>query len=165
LVQVVAIALGVVQRARMTMVESIVGFLRPRLLVVLDNCEHLLDAAAELVQAILAGAPRVRVLATSRDGLGVAGKHLWPLPSLALPSVLLGAAGRRRGRAVTKQRGSGGLDRGPRLLAQDGLGGQDGLIAACVVVMVPAGRDRHRPMARRPNSDAGTAASRASNDQ
>ena len=101
LVQVVAIALGVVQRPQMTLVESIVDFLRPRqLLVVLDNCEHLLDAAAELVQAILAGAPGVRVLATSREGLGVPGEHLWPLPSLALPSGLAGSGGKRRGRAL-----------------------------------------------------------------
>jgi len=87
LVQVVAIALGVVQRAQMSMAESIIDFLRPRyMLVVLDNCEHLLDAAAELVQAVLAGALGVRVLATSREGLGVPGEHLWPLRSLALPS-------------------------------------------------------------------------------
>ena len=75
LAQVVAIALGVVQRPQMTMAESIVDFLRPReLLIVLDNCEHLLDAAAELARAILAGAPRVRILATSREGLGIAGR-------------------------------------------------------------------------------------------
>src|SRR5262249_25037859 len=56
LAQVVAVALGVVQRPQMTLAESIVDFLRTReTLVVLDNCEHLLDPAADLAQAILAG--------------------------------------------------------------------------------------------------------------
>ena len=78
----------------MTLVESIVDFLRPRqMLVVLDNCEHLLDAAAELAEAILAGCPGVRILATSREGLGIAGEHVWPLRSLAL-SADAGAAAR-----------------------------------------------------------------------
>jgi hypothetical protein len=81
--QVVAAALGVVQRPQMNMVDSIVDFLRPRrLLVVLDNCEHLLDAAAGLVDAVLAGAPDVQILATSREGLAVDGERLWPLRSL-----------------------------------------------------------------------------------
>jgi len=81
--QVVAIALGVVPRQAMTLAESIVDFLRTRhLLVVLDNCEHLLDSAAGLAAAILAGAPNVRILATSREGLAIAGEHVWPLRSL-----------------------------------------------------------------------------------
>ena len=89
LAQVVAIALGVVQRQQMTLEASIVDFLRPRqMLVVLDNCEHLLDAAAGLAEAILAGAPGVRVLATSREGLGIPGEHVWPLRSLSVASDL-----------------------------------------------------------------------------
>jgi class 3 adenylate cyclase len=91
LAQVVAISLGVVQRQQMTMLESIVDFLRPRgLLVVLDNYEHLLDAAAALVEMILAEAPGVRILATSQEGLGIPGEHLWPLRSLSVPAVSLG---------------------------------------------------------------------------
>jgi len=86
--QVVAIALGVVPRQGMTLAESIVDFLRARqLLVVLDNCEHLLDPAAELAAAILAGAPMVRILATSREGLAIAGEHVWPLRSLQVSEV------------------------------------------------------------------------------
>jgi predicted ATPase/class 3 adenylate cyclase len=85
LAHVVAVALGVVQRPRMSMVASIVDFLRPRqALVVLDNCEHLLHDAADLVEAMMAGAPRVHVLATSREGLGVRGEQMWPLRSLGL---------------------------------------------------------------------------------
>jgi predicted ATPase len=84
--QVVAQALGVVPRPQMTFGESIVDFLRSReLLLVLDDCEHLVQEAAELAQAIMAGAPQVRVLATSREGLGVPGEHYWPLRTLSVP--------------------------------------------------------------------------------
>jgi predicted ATPase len=66
--------------------RSIVEFLRPaRLLLVLDNCEHLLDASGRLAAAILAGCPGVRVLATSREALAVPGEQVWPLRSLQLP--------------------------------------------------------------------------------
>ena len=83
--QVIAAALGVVQRTQMTLAESIVDFLRTRqMLVVLDNCEHLLDAATMLAEAILAAAPGVRILATSREGLGIADERVRPLRSLAV---------------------------------------------------------------------------------
>src|ERR1700736_5290576 len=54
------------------------------MLVVLDNCEHLLDASAELVVAVLSGAARLPVLATSREAIGVAGEVSWRVPSLSL---------------------------------------------------------------------------------
>jgi predicted ATPase/class 3 adenylate cyclase len=83
LAQVVASALGVALRPEMTLVESVVDYLRPRrLLVILDNCEHLLEAAADLAEALLDGAPGVRVLATSREGLGLPGEQVRPLRSL-----------------------------------------------------------------------------------
>ncbi|MFE1317498.1 BTAD domain-containing putative transcriptional regulator [Kitasatospora phosalacinea] len=56
-----------------------------RLLLVLDNCEHLLDAVAGLVAGLLSRAPHVRVLATSREPLGLTGEALCPVPSLPLP--------------------------------------------------------------------------------
>lgn len=52
------------------------------LLVVLDNCEHVADAAARAVEALTTGGARVRVLATSREPLGVDGEHLWPVAIL-----------------------------------------------------------------------------------
>jgi predicted ATPase/DNA-binding SARP family transcriptional activator len=55
------------------------------LVLVLDNCEHLVDAAATLAARLLADAPGVRILATSREPLGVTGETLAPVPSLALP--------------------------------------------------------------------------------
>ena len=51
----------------------------------LDNCEHLLDACAGLVGALLEACPHLRVLATSREPLGVAGEQVWRVPPLALP--------------------------------------------------------------------------------
>ncbi|MEV0402589.1 LuxR C-terminal-related transcriptional regulator [Actinoallomurus sp. NPDC050550] len=56
-----------------------------RLLLVLDNCEHLLDACASFVTAVLRRTQEVRILATSREALGVAGERTVPLPPLSLP--------------------------------------------------------------------------------
>jgi predicted ATPase len=52
---------------------------------VLDNCEHLLAACRDLVAALLRKCPQVRILATSREGLGVPGETLWRVPSLSVP--------------------------------------------------------------------------------
>ncbi|MFI5588477.1 ATP-binding protein [Amycolatopsis sp. NPDC051758] len=56
-----------------------------RLLVILDNCEHLLDACAALAHDLLRAAPGLRLLATSRERLALAGEHLWPVSPLPLP--------------------------------------------------------------------------------
>jgi predicted ATPase len=56
------------------------------LLLVLDNCEHLLEAAARLVSEVIRAAPGVRVIATSREPLSVAGEHVLPVPPLELPA-------------------------------------------------------------------------------
>ncbi|GAA2716358.1 LuxR C-terminal-related transcriptional regulator [Actinoplanes palleronii] len=62
------------------------SYLREReLLLVVDNCEHLLDAAARLVDDVLRAAPGVRVIATSREPLSVAGEHVLPVAPLELP--------------------------------------------------------------------------------
>jgi predicted ATPase/DNA-binding CsgD family transcriptional regulator len=57
------------------------------LLLVLDNCEHLLGAVAELVDDVMRGAPGVRVIGTSREPLSVSGEHVFPVPPLELPSA------------------------------------------------------------------------------
>jgi predicted ATPase/DNA-binding SARP family transcriptional activator len=68
--------------------ERLAGFVRDKaLLLVLDNCEHLVGACAELVQRLLKAGPGVRVLATSREVLGVAGEAVWPVPPLAVPDA------------------------------------------------------------------------------
>ncbi len=51
----------------------------------LDNCEHLIAAAAELADAVLSGCPGIRVLATSREALGITGETVWPVPPLPVP--------------------------------------------------------------------------------
>ena len=61
-------------------------------LLVLDNCEHVLDAAADLVEAILAASATVTILATSREGLGVADQQVWQVPSLDVGAGIDSAA-------------------------------------------------------------------------
>jgi predicted ATPase len=56
-----------------------------RLLLVLDNCEHVVDAVAKLAEVLLTSCPGVRILATSREALGVGGERRWPVPALATP--------------------------------------------------------------------------------
>jgi predicted ATPase len=55
------------------------------LLLVVDNCEHLLEVTARLVDILLDSCPRLRVLATSREALGVDGEMRWPVPPLSAP--------------------------------------------------------------------------------
>jgi predicted ATPase/DNA-binding SARP family transcriptional activator len=57
-----------------------------QLLLVLDNCEHLLRACAQLAEAVLRHSPGVHLLATSREHLNLRGEVVWPVPTLALPS-------------------------------------------------------------------------------
>ena len=63
-----------------------------QLLVVLDNCEHVVDSVADLVAAILAASATVKVLATSREGIGVADEQLWLVPSLDVGAGIDSAA-------------------------------------------------------------------------
>jgi non-specific serine/threonine protein kinase len=66
--------------------ELLLGALAPHAaLLVLDNCEHLVEACAGLVDRLLRGCPRLTVLATSREALGVAGEQAWLVPPLGLP--------------------------------------------------------------------------------
>ena len=81
----VARALGLPDQPGRSTMDTLTRFVRDRqMLVVLDNCEHLLDASAELVVAVLSGAARVTVLATSREAIGVSGEVSWRVPSLSL---------------------------------------------------------------------------------
>ena len=78
-----AVAMPVVASA---LTRDLCIFLREReLLLVLDNCEHLLDACAELVEALVDACPRLTILATSREPLGIEGECSWRAPSLSLP--------------------------------------------------------------------------------
>ncbi|HLA08739.1 MAG TPA: tetratricopeptide repeat protein [Anaerolineales bacterium] len=58
-----------------------------KLLLVLDNCEHLIEACAQLADSLLSHAPSLKILASSREALGVRGEMAWHVPSLALPDI------------------------------------------------------------------------------
>jgi predicted ATPase/class 3 adenylate cyclase/DNA-binding CsgD family transcriptional regulator len=78
-------ALGLPDQPGRSTMETLLRFVRDRqTLVVLDNCEHLLDASATLVSSLLEAAPGLTVLATSREPLGVRGEAMWQVPSLSL---------------------------------------------------------------------------------
>jgi len=79
-------ALGVRQASEETVVAALQFRLQQaELLLVLDNCEHVLAACADLAQVLLGGAPHLKVLATSREPLGVPGEMAYPVAPLALP--------------------------------------------------------------------------------
>jgi predicted ATPase len=79
----VAAVLGVAQQPGKTIEQSIVAALSgQRLLLVLDNCEHLIDAVASLAQQIITQCAQITVLTTSREALMVGGERIWPVPSL-----------------------------------------------------------------------------------
>jgi predicted ATPase len=85
--QEAAAALGVREEAE----RPILGTLREavhtrRLLLMLDNCEHLVEACADLADALLRGCPLLTILATSREPLNIAGETVWPVPPLSIPS-------------------------------------------------------------------------------
>ena len=74
-------------------IAALTDYLRGKdLLLLLDNCEHLIEAAAELVERLLAGCPSLQVLATSREALGVLGEAAYAVPSMSLPERLGGEA-------------------------------------------------------------------------
>ena len=109
----VAQALDVSERDVPTPAAGLVRALADReLLVVLDNCEHVLEGAAGLVATLLAQCPRVRFLATSRERLDVPGELVFPVPPLGLPADRLGGGGRRvRGRHAVRGPGRCGQPR------------------------------------------------------
>jgi predicted ATPase/class 3 adenylate cyclase len=89
----VAAALGIARQPGMSVGDSVAGALEGRIrLLVFDNCEHVRDAAADLIEAILARSATVTILATSREGLGVGDEQLWLVPSLGLGAGIDSAA-------------------------------------------------------------------------
>ncbi|GCB45401.1 BTAD domain-containing putative transcriptional regulator [Streptomyces sp. NL15-2K] len=87
-------ALGLRDQSARPAADTVVGHLRDRrLLLVLDNCEHLVEPVAALVLRLARAAPGLRVLATSRQRLGVPGEHVLTVPSLTLPGADVHANG------------------------------------------------------------------------
>jgi len=84
----VAAVFSVTARAGQGTCEALVEFLRSKeLLLVLDNCEHLIDGAAALAENLARSCERLVILATSREGLGIDGEHLVPVPPLGVPGA------------------------------------------------------------------------------
>ena len=84
---VIAGTLGIVPRAGRAGLEALLDALAPLdMLVVLDNCEHLIDACAKVADALIRRCPRVTLVATSREPLGISGEIIYRVPSLSLPA-------------------------------------------------------------------------------
>jgi len=89
----VAAVLGITQQPGKTVTESVASALEGRVrLLVFDNCEHVVDSVADLVEAVLAASATVTILATSREGVGVSDEQLWRVPSLDVTSGTESAA-------------------------------------------------------------------------
>lgn len=85
--QAIASALGLGEEQGRPLLEVLEGTLRPRrLLLILDNCEHLVDASADVARFLLSTCPNLRIVATSRERLHVAGEVVWPVPPLSVPN-------------------------------------------------------------------------------
>ena len=83
----VASALDLAEQPGRSIDDVLVAALRTQeMLLVLDNCEHLLDASAALVERVLRTCPDVRIIATGREALGIGGEVVWPVAPLELPA-------------------------------------------------------------------------------
>ncbi len=84
--QAVATTLDVREEPQRPLIATLANALQSRvLLLVLDNCEHLIDACAHLAHTLLSACSQLQILATSREPLGLAGETVWPVPPLSLP--------------------------------------------------------------------------------
>ncbi|MBB5159600.1 ATP-binding protein [Saccharopolyspora phatthalungensis] len=86
--QAVVTALGIYDQSTRWTPETVADRLGDQqLLLVIDNCEHVLQSCAVMVATLLRDCPNLRVLATSRQALGIAGERVWPLAALAVPEA------------------------------------------------------------------------------
>ena len=98
--QAAATVLGVKEEAGRPVGEALMKAVKDRrLLLVLDNCEHVVDACAELAKDLLQAGPHLKILASSREPLHVAGETSYPMPALAVPDA---ARHRRRNAAAVR---------------------------------------------------------------
>ena len=88
LVPTLASAIGLPDSADGDLRRAIIESLRPKhVLLVIDNCEHLVHACAQLIEMLLLACPRLRIVATSREPIGVPGETFWRVPGLGVPDV------------------------------------------------------------------------------
>jgi non-specific serine/threonine protein kinase len=84
--QAVAVDLEVREQPGRPLMDTLLDYLRPKqMLLVLDNCEHLIGACSTLADALLRACPNLKILAASREGLGISGEMTYRVPSLSLP--------------------------------------------------------------------------------
>ncbi|MBI5652282.1 MAG: hypothetical protein HZC40_17840 [Chloroflexi bacterium] len=85
--QTIALTFGLREPAGIPLTTMLVNFLRAKkLLLIVDNCEHLLDACAQLIGTLMSACPTLHIVATSREILNISGEVAWRVPSLALPA-------------------------------------------------------------------------------
>lgn len=86
--QTVMTVFGIAAQTNTSPTEILINFLRAKtILMILDNCEHLLDACAQLTDTLLENCPNLKILATSREALGITGEAAYLVPSLGLPDL------------------------------------------------------------------------------
>ena len=84
--QTILIAIGLREQEGRTALQSLTDYIRDKnLLIVLDNCEHLIEPCARVADTLLGNLPALKILASSREALGVKGEMAWHVPSLSLP--------------------------------------------------------------------------------
>jgi len=83
-----AITIGLRHEPQRPVIDMLCDYLsKKKMLIILDNCEHLVDACAQMSNRILRAAPEVQILASSREALGISGEVTYRVPSLGLPDV------------------------------------------------------------------------------
>ena len=88
ILQTIASVLGVRAQVGMPLITIVTDYLRSRnLVLILDNCEHLVEASAQLAEDFLRHAPHIKIIASSREALGIRGETVYRVPSLSLPSA------------------------------------------------------------------------------
>jgi predicted ATPase/DNA-binding winged helix-turn-helix (wHTH) protein len=86
--ETVALVVGIAEQTTGRLIDVMRRFMQDRrMLLILDNCEHLLAGCAELAKSLLTGGEHLKILATSREPLHVAGEAVYPLPTLSLPDA------------------------------------------------------------------------------
>jgi predicted ATPase len=84
----IALAIGLRDEPQRPVIDMLCDYLHGKsMLILLDNCEHLVDACAQMTDRILRAAPNVHILASSREALGIAGEVTYRVPSLGLPDI------------------------------------------------------------------------------
>ena len=84
--QTIASTLGIREQPGRTILDALTDYVRAKsILLIFDNCEHLIQTCAQLADTLLRAAPRLKILATSREALGITGETVYRVPSLPLP--------------------------------------------------------------------------------